>query len=100
MSTATQLGLQFRDAAASRHAGEIARLVPLVQRLARDAGSVGITVTEVRIAAGLTAGANRAAYSWLGGLMKAAGLEPTGTFRRSTLDCTHGNRQVVWRVPG
>lgn len=86
-----------RDRAATKHAHEIALLVPLARRLAAAAGARGITVDEIRIAAEgcappLIAGSQGRALSWLSAVPLAAGLVATETRRLSR----SRNDQVVW----
>jgi hypothetical protein len=93
--SATALGMQALQRTATRHAAEIQRLVPLAQRLA-EAGP--ITTETLRRAAGLWESRGRE-LSYLGAVMKAAGLVPTGAYRRSELPASHGNLIVEWRKP-
>lgn len=100
--SATQVGLAARDRTASRHSALIAALVPLAQELARTAGPAGITVADIRLAAvqrGLLSGNEEGReLSYLSAVPPAAGLKPTGTFRRSVIVKTHGNLNQVWRL--
>jgi len=89
------LGRRARDQTAARHEAEIQRLVPLAQQLAE---SGPITTETLRRAAGLLESKGRE-LSWLGAVMKAAGLVPTGVYRRSELPASHGNLVVEWRKP-
>jgi len=90
-----------RTAGKAKNAAAIAALVPIAQRLA-DSSAAGITVTNLRragIKAGILTGFEKGkALSYLGAVMKAAGLRPAG-HRRSDLNASHGNLQVVWVRP-
>jgi hypothetical protein len=93
----------FAAPAAAKHAEEIERLVPVVRRLALAQGSYGVTVSDLRFVAareGLVpnVGIGRQ-LSYLGAVMRAAGLTPTGERRRSIVPQAHGNLNTVWRVP-
>lgn len=85
---------------ASRHQAAIALLVPLAQELAHRAGSHGITVADLRIVGaqrGLLPNAGEGRQlSYLGAVMKAAGLRATKDLRRSVVPETHGNIGRVW----
>ena len=106
MSAAIQPDLfsQPQDAA-SRHALDIRMLVPLATELAQRVGQVGLTVADLRAEAerrGLfKAGLNTRdrSLSYLGSVMKAAGLVATDRTRRSFLPQSNGNRHVVWLAP-
>lgn len=89
--------------AEATHAAAIAALVPLARQLARNAGTMGITVSDLRMVAadlGLlpTLGRGRA-LSFLGAVMERAGLVPTGKYRRSAVEQSHGNLHAVFRAP-
>lgn len=79
---------------------DLERLVPLARDLAEKAGREGVTVENVRRAAvsrGLLTGEEQGrALSYLGGLMKRAGLVSTGQYRRSGIGKAHGNLNMVW----
>ena len=94
--TALQLGLTALLETAGAHQAELARLIPLAQRLARERGR--ITVEDVRRAAGLTESRGRE-LAYLGALMQHAGLRRTGTYTRSTLPASHGNLLAEWEQP-
>ena len=83
-------------------AADIERLIPLARELATKAGHQGITVSNLRLAAvarGLLTGQEAGRrLSFLGAVMKRAGLRNTGTFRRSDVERAHGNLGVVWRL--
>jgi len=96
MSSAIQLGFTALEKAAGSHEREIARLVPIAQRIAQERGVV--TVEDVRRAAGLLESRGRS-LAYLGAVMRAAGLEPTGQYVRSSLPNSHGNHQATWRLP-
>jgi hypothetical protein len=89
------------EATAAKHARDIERLVPLALELAAKAEC--ITVSNLRIAAvqrGLLTGEEEGRrLSFLGAVMKAAGLEQTGNFRRSDVPKSHGNLLAEWRLP-
>ncbi len=80
---------------AARHSHRIALLVPLAQSLARKAGQSGVTVADLRLAAvqrGLLSGREKGReLSYLGSVMRAAGLVGTEHFRRSVIERSHGN---------
>lgn len=82
---------------------DIGRLIPLAQELARKAGPHGITVANLRIAAVnaslLTGQESGKRLSYLGVVMKKAGLSATSEFRRSTIDKSHGNLHRVFVLP-
>ena len=79
---------------------DLDRLVPLARELAERAKGDGITVANVRVAAvqrGLLTGEEQnRKLSYLGGLMKRAGLVSTGQYRRSGIGRSHGNLNQVW----
>jgi hypothetical protein len=106
MTAAIQPGLWDQPADTStRHALDIRMLVPLATELAQRVGAVGITVADLRAEAerrGLfRPGLNTRdrSLSYLGAVMKAAGLTPTDRTRRSFLPQSNGNRHVVWLAP-
>jgi hypothetical protein len=101
MSTALQL-----DAFASttKHHLEITVLAPIALELARQSGSVGVTVADLRAEAErrkLLPARNQRdrSLSYLGAVMKAAGLRATDRTRRSFIPQSNGNRQTVWIAP-
>jgi hypothetical protein len=93
----------FSKLGISKHWPEIQRLRPLVLELAEKAGESGITVSDVRLYAvhrNLLTGSERGrSLSWMGALMKAAGLVPTDRYARSTIEKSHGNLMRVWTLP-
>lgn len=99
-----ELGLEALDATASRHAREIAQLVPLAKKLAMACGSEGVIISDLRdaaVLAGLLTGHERGKQlSFLGAVMRAAGLMATNEFRRSKILASHGNPHRVWRIRG
>jgi hypothetical protein len=101
-SASVEAGLRARDETAAKHAREIAELVPLAQELARKAPD-GITVSDVRLFAvqrGLLTGQEKhRQLSYLGKVMEAAGLVPTGEYRRSSILRSHGNLHAVHVLP-
>jgi hypothetical protein len=100
---ALRLGQQTLGCAASNHKLDIERLVPLARELAMKAGTAGVTVADLRLYAeqrGLLTGQERGrVLSYLGAVMKAAGLLNTRERRRSHIVRTHGNLQTIWRAP-
>lgn len=84
------------------HASEIAALTPVALELARRARPEGVTVADLRAEAtrrGLLTGEESGRrLSYLGVVMKAAGLHPTGRFVRSSIDRSHGNLHQVWTL--
>lgn len=105
MNRSTQLGLEQLELAAERpdKRALIARLVPIAQFLAQSRGEEGVTVSDVRLAAvrgGILPAESRGReLSFLGAVMKRAGLVPTKDFRRSDVEGSHGNNHRVWRRP-
>lgn len=87
--------------AAERHAEAIDRLLPLAKVLADHAGEQGITIADLRDAAVecelLTGEEVGRQLSYLGAVMRDAGLEQTGEYRRSHVKRSHGNLHAVWR---
>ena len=82
---------------------KVRRLVEIALDLATAAGTVGITVDEIREAASArgvipAVGVGRQ-LSFLSNVPRAAGLVNAGRYRRSKLAVTHGNLQTVWRLP-
>lgn len=99
----TTVGIAARDRLAGRHAEEIAALIPIAQALALRAGSLGIIAADVRLA-GVQQGILPArpvgrSLSWIGVVMLAADLVPTGEYRRSFLARSNGNLQRVYVHP-
>lgn len=106
MSAAIQPTLFDQPAdTASRHALDIRMLVPLATELAQRVGLVGLTVADLRAEAerrGLfKPGLNTRdrSLSYLGAVLRSAGLVPTDRTRRSFLPQSHGNRHVVHVAP-
>ena len=102
MTLSLQLGLAMRDQTARTHALEIARLVPLARELAVRAGAAGCTVSDLRVTAtqrGLLGASSGRRLSYLGAVMRAAGLVPTDRYRRSDVPQAHGNLGRVWVLP-
>ena len=94
--SARTLGQEAVARAAKAHPAEFKRCVGIAQELAKkDTGNRGITIEMVRRAAGLLTSTGRD-LAFLGAVMKAAGLQPTGQFRRSELPGSHGNLQQTW----
>lgn len=75
-------------------------LIRIARELAQRAGREGCTVADLRVFAasrGLIEDAPRdRRLSWLGSVMKQAGLVATNEFRRSHLPNAHGNLGRVW----
>ena len=97
-----QLGL-WSESASSEHEHELQLLIPIAQKLAAAAGREGVTVADVREEAarrGLIPplGEGRS-LSYLGALMKRAGLIATDRTRRSHIEGSNGNRQTVHILP-
>lgn len=87
----------------TEHDAEIALLIPIAQRLAREAGAEGVTIADIRDAAARKGilpplGEGRS-LSYLGSLCKRAGLVASGRSRRSTIDGAHGNLNTIWVAP-
>lgn len=94
-----QLAIDFR-ADAER---DIERLIPIALELARAAGEQGVTVASLRsiaVARGILTGQEKGRrLSYLGVVLKRAGLRPTGEYRRSHIDRSHGNLHAVYVLP-
>lgn len=77
----------------------IARLTPLAKELSER--SAVIAVDDLRIVAVqrgiLTGGETGRTLSFLPAVFQAAGLEPTGQYRRSSIPRSHGNLCATWR---
>lgn len=102
MNESLQLGMDSLMRAASSKRELIRRMVPLAQKLARVCGSEGVTVCDLReaaVAAGLLTGREVGRQlSFLGAVMRAAGLRATLEYRRSTIPASHGNLHRVFRA--
>jgi hypothetical protein len=102
-ASSTALGMRALAETAAKHATDIAALVPLARELAHRAGPDGITVSDLRLYAvqrGLLTGTETGRrLSYLGAVLKAAGLIPTGGYRRSAVGKSHGNLHRVYRAP-
>jgi hypothetical protein len=100
---AVQIGKAALERTAANHREKIEQLVPIARYLARQAGTDGITVADLReeaVRLGVLSGEEVGReLSYLGAVMKAAKLRSTGEYRRSHIDRTHGNLVVVWRAP-
>ena len=81
----------------------VERLIPLAQDLAQKAGPAGITVADLRLYAvqrGILTGQETGRQlSYLGAVLKAAGLAKTGGYRRSVIEQSHGNLHAVHVAP-
>lgn len=88
-----------RSKAVSKRAAEIATLIPLALELARKAAPAPVSVANLRVAAaqrGLLPNVGKGReLSFLGVVMKQAGLTPRG-FVRSTIPESHGNLARAW----
>jgi len=99
-----QLGFQALEETAAREAHQrlLAQLVPIAQGLARMRPE-GITVADVRREAAryglVPASGPGRELSFLGAVMRRAGLVGTEEFRRSDVDASHGNLHRVWKRP-
>ena len=104
MPDSFQLGFEALERAAARddRRSLIEKLVEIAQGLARVRPE-GLTIADVRGEAArrqlLPAKAKGRELSFLGAVMKRAGLVSTEEFRRSDIDASHGNVQRVWRRP-
>ncbi len=87
-------GLRKRDLAAAKHEAELARLVPIIRRLAAQGP---VTIEDVRRDQGMLQSKGRE-LSYLGKLPEAAGLVQCGV-TRSKLPASNGNYQRQWRLP-
>jgi hypothetical protein len=87
----------------ARHEATVAKLVPLALELAHRAGVEGITVANLRLAAvqrGILTGTESGRQlSYLGAVLRRAGLVKTGGYRRSHLEQSHGNLHAVHVAP-
>jgi hypothetical protein len=106
VSAAVQADLWSQPAdAATKHQLDIRMLVPLATELASRVGLVGITVADLRAEAerrGLfRPGLNTRdrSLSYLGAVMRSAGLVATDRTRRSFIPHSNGNLCRVWLAP-
>jgi hypothetical protein len=99
-----QAGLDALEETTQKHAQFVARLVPIVQALAESKGKAGVTVSDLRLhleKRGLRLpNKKQRDLSFLGSVMKEAGLKHSGQYRRSEIPESHGNVQVVWVADG
>jgi hypothetical protein len=98
--TAPQMDLFAVRRALAEKRDALETLAPIARELATRAGEHGVTVSDLRLVAvrlGLIPqkGDGRA-LSYLGAVMKAAGLVASGRTRRSDIAGSHGNRHTVW----
>jgi hypothetical protein len=92
-------------------ARQVERLIPVALELARKAGRSGVTIADVRITAvnrGILTGQEGAPHpgtgklmkprelSYLGSVMRSAGLVATEEYRRSVVPGSNGNAHKVW----
>jgi len=100
--TSLDLGLDMLNRTARKHSADIARLVPLARELAAKAGQDGVCVSDLRVTAtqrGLLGASHGRSLSYLGAVLKAAGLVPTDRYRRSDVPASHGNPHRVFVLP-
>lgn len=101
-NAALDSGMAALAATAAANAEKIAELIPVAKSLAQAAYPDGVTVSDLRVEAErrhiLSGNEKGRELSYLGAVMKRAGLVNTGETRRSELESTHGIRQVVWRA--
>jgi hypothetical protein len=94
-----EAGMAARDETAARHSAEIEALIPLARELAARSPT-GVTVSDLRLIGvqrGVLSGQEKGRrLSYLGKVMEAAGLEPTGEYRRSSVVRSHGNLHAVF----
>lgn len=87
---------------ASRHRRDIERLLPIAGYLAARAGEAGVTVADLRdeaVTRGILTGQEVGrALSYLGVVMKVAGLINTREYRRSHIERSNGNLHAIWRA--
>jgi hypothetical protein len=102
--TSLQLGFDALDQTERRALNRyrVKLLVPIAQELAQRAGPQGITVANLRLEAvrrGILSGEEQGrALSFLGAVMRKAGLTATNDWRRSHISKSHGNAHRVWRA--
>jgi hypothetical protein len=98
---AFHLARRGQQRSAAKHRAEIDRLLPMVKELVAQRGS--ITVDDIRLEGSrrnlLNLHSEGRALSFLGVLMREAGLVSTGQRVRSHIPATHGNLRSVWRLP-
>lgn len=102
MNPSLELGLFALADAAAKKRDIIRQLAAIAQGLA-SVHPDGITVADVRAEAArqciLPKESTGRQLSFLGAVMREAGLEPTGEYRRSDVDVSHGNLHRVWKQP-
>lgn len=100
--SSTARGMSALADTAAKHRSEIECLIPLARELAQKAGPAGITVSDLRLYAvqrGLLTGQERGReLSYLGAVMRAAGLTATDEYRRSDIGKSHGNLHRAYRL--
>lgn len=98
MDDALQLGLLALEEAAARNEPRIEGLVRIARGLA--ASGLATTVADVReeaVRQGVLTGREKGReLSFLGAVMRRAGLRPLDSWRRSHLETTHGNLNREW----
>lgn len=111
--SASQIALDFAEGqrrkavgqarSASKHAGQIAALVPIALELARKAGRLGIIAADVRLTAvqrGILTGQETGRdLSYLPHVMRTAGLVSTGKRRNSHIPQSNHNSHLVYVAP-
>lgn len=94
-----QLSIEF----ATDRTRDIERLVPIARELAERARGHGVTIADVRLTAvnrGILTGEEQGRrLSFLGVVMKKAGLVATNEYRRSHIGRSHGNPHRVFVTP-
>lgn len=79
---------------------EIERLIPLARELAEKAGPDGVTIADLRLYAvqrGILTGRETGRQlSYLGAVLRCAGLAKTALWRRSHIERSHGNPHRVF----
>lgn len=95
--------LQGMTRAAGKHEQQIRALIPLAQELGRKVESLGCTVSDLRLYAVqrglLTEKEKGRELSYLGVVMKRAGLVATDRVRRSGIRRSHGNLHRLFVLP-
>lgn len=102
-AASVEAGMAALRETAAKNEAMILRLAPLALYLARQADPQGVTVSNLRLAAvarGLLTGTERGrALSYLGAVMKRAGLVPLEGYQRSAIVRSHGNLNREWGLP-
>jgi hypothetical protein len=90
---AFHLAQQGQQRSAAKHESEIRALIPVALELAKRAGTDGITVGNLRAAAQIGVGEGRS-LSWLGAVLKRAGLHNTGRRRMCAQSQTRNDQSI------